>query len=298
MVTLRGEKMYEFLDRLINIALPRVRDFRGVPAKAFDGRGNYTLGIRDHLIFPEIDVAKVDKSKGMNITIVTTREKRRTGPLPSAGAGHAVRQEVRGKTMAKMSMIVKAERKPKFMTRKRTAARCADARAAFCGSFSSAASASGSFRSAATSPASPRQAGKGKDRSTNVNDRPDRGHADPHPQRNPVASRSRRASRVEAEGGDRKILKSEGFISNYKLVEEGQAGDAARLSQVLDDGEPVIHGIERISRPGRRVYRNKKEIPSVLGGLGLAIVSTSKGVLAGHEAAKNGIGGEVLCQVW
>src|SRR6478609_11115929 len=71
MVTLRGEKMYEFLDRLINIALPRVRDFRGVPAKAFDGRGNYTLGIRDHLIFPEIDITKVDKSKGMNITIVT-----------------------------------------------------------------------------------------------------------------------------------------------------------------------------------------------------------------------------------
>ncbi|HWW62066.1 MAG TPA: 50S ribosomal protein L5 [Thermoanaerobaculia bacterium] len=72
MVTLRGEKMYEFLDRLINIALPRVRDFRGVPTKSFDGRGNYTLGIRDHLIFPEIDPGKVDKAKGMNITIVTT----------------------------------------------------------------------------------------------------------------------------------------------------------------------------------------------------------------------------------
>ena len=72
MVTLRGEKMYEFLDRLLNLALPRVRDFRGVATKAFDGRGNYTLGIRDHLIFPEIDVAKVDKSKGMNITIVTS----------------------------------------------------------------------------------------------------------------------------------------------------------------------------------------------------------------------------------
>ena len=71
-VTLRGDKMYEFLDRLINIALPRVRDFRGVPTKSFDGRGNYTLGIRDHLIFPEIDAGKVDKSKGMNITIVTT----------------------------------------------------------------------------------------------------------------------------------------------------------------------------------------------------------------------------------
>ena len=71
MVTLRGEKMYEFLDRLISVALPRVRDFRGVPTKSFDGRGNYTLGIRDHLIFPEIDPVKVDKAKGMNITIVT-----------------------------------------------------------------------------------------------------------------------------------------------------------------------------------------------------------------------------------
>ena len=71
MVTLRGEKMYEFLDRLISTALPRVRDFRGVPSKSFDGRGNYTLGVRDHFIFPEIDITKVDKSKGMNITIVT-----------------------------------------------------------------------------------------------------------------------------------------------------------------------------------------------------------------------------------
>jgi large subunit ribosomal protein L5 len=72
MVTLRGDKMYEFLDRLITSALPRVRDFRGVSSKSFDGRGNYTLGLRDQLIFAEIDYAKVDKLKGMNVTIVTT----------------------------------------------------------------------------------------------------------------------------------------------------------------------------------------------------------------------------------
>ena len=71
-VTLRGERMYDFPDRLLNIALPRVRDFRGVPTRAFDGRGNYTLGIKDHLVFPEIDPGKVDKSKGLNVTIVTT----------------------------------------------------------------------------------------------------------------------------------------------------------------------------------------------------------------------------------
>jgi len=72
MVTLRGDRMYEFFDRLVNVALPRVRDFRGVPTKSFDGRGNYTLGVRDQLIFPEIDYAKVEKMKGMNITFVTT----------------------------------------------------------------------------------------------------------------------------------------------------------------------------------------------------------------------------------
>src|ERR1700753_3360454 len=74
MVTLRGDTMYEFLDRLISIALPRVRDFRGVSSKSFDGRGNYTLGLKDQLIFPEIDYAKVEKTKGMNICITTTAE--------------------------------------------------------------------------------------------------------------------------------------------------------------------------------------------------------------------------------
>ncbi len=71
-VTLRGDRMYEFLDRLISIALPRVRDFRGVSPRSFDGRGNYTLGLRDQLIFPEIDYGKADKARGMNITVVTT----------------------------------------------------------------------------------------------------------------------------------------------------------------------------------------------------------------------------------
>jgi large subunit ribosomal protein L5 len=72
MVTLRGDRMYEFFDRLVNIVLPRVRDFKGVSTKSFDGRGNYTLGLHDQLIFPEISYEKVDKQKGMNVTIVTT----------------------------------------------------------------------------------------------------------------------------------------------------------------------------------------------------------------------------------
>jgi len=74
MVTLRGNRMYDFFTKLVNIALPRVRDFRGISGKAFDGRGNYSLGIREHIIFPEIDYDKIDKIKGMNITVVTTAQ--------------------------------------------------------------------------------------------------------------------------------------------------------------------------------------------------------------------------------
>ncbi len=85
MVTLRGDRMYEFFDRLVNVALPRVRDFRGVSTKTFDGRGNYTLGIRDQLIFPEIDYSKVDKTKGMNISITTTARTDAEGAGAAAG---------------------------------------------------------------------------------------------------------------------------------------------------------------------------------------------------------------------
>jgi large subunit ribosomal protein L5 len=74
MVTLRGEQMYDFLDRLVSIALPRTRDFKGISPKAFDGRGNYTLGIREQIVFPEINYDKIDRIKGMNVTFVTTAE--------------------------------------------------------------------------------------------------------------------------------------------------------------------------------------------------------------------------------
>src|SRR5215813_10205046 len=92
MVTLRGDRMYEFFDRLVNVALPRVRDFRGVSSKSFDGRGNYTLGVRDQLIFPEIDYAKVDKTKGMNVTITTTARTDPEGLALLKGMGMPFRQ--------------------------------------------------------------------------------------------------------------------------------------------------------------------------------------------------------------
>ena len=92
MVTLRRERAYEFLDRLINISLPRVRDFRGVSSKAFDGRGNYTLGVREQLIFPEIEVDKVDKVKGLNVTIVTTARTDEQGRALLAAMGMPFRK--------------------------------------------------------------------------------------------------------------------------------------------------------------------------------------------------------------
>src|SRR5437868_437248 len=92
MVTLRGDRMYEFFDRLVNVALPRVRDFRGLSSKSFDGRGNYTLGVKDQLIFPEIDYSKVDKTKGMNVTITTTARTDAEGVALLKGMGMPFRQ--------------------------------------------------------------------------------------------------------------------------------------------------------------------------------------------------------------
>ncbi|MEJ2197829.1 MAG: 50S ribosomal protein L5 [Desulfuromonadales bacterium] len=93
MVTLRRDRAYEFLDRLINVALPRVRDFKGVSPTAFDGRGNYTLGIREQLIFPEIDIEQIDKIKGMNVTIVTSARTDEEGRALLAGMGMPFRKQ-------------------------------------------------------------------------------------------------------------------------------------------------------------------------------------------------------------
>ncbi len=116
MVTLRGDRMYEFFDRLVNVALPRVRDFRGVSSKSFDGRGNYTLGVKDQLIFPEIDYAKVEKTKGMNISITTTARTDAEGLALLQADGDAVpavagrRQREIMATTAKIAKDIKLER--------------------------------------------------------------------------------------------------------------------------------------------------------------------------------------------
>ena len=118
-VTLRGVRMEEFMDKLVSVALPRVRDFRGVSAKAFDGRGNYSLGIREQLLFPEIEYDKVEKIRGMEIVFVTTAK-----TDEECKEGHALRAGVRRKRkMAKLSMKLKQQRDPKFSTRAYTRCR-------------------------------------------------------------------------------------------------------------------------------------------------------------------------------
>jgi small subunit ribosomal protein S8 len=95
-----------------------------------------------------------------------------------------------------------------------------------------------------------------------------------------------------------RILKDEGYIKNYKLMDD-RGGNLLRLYLKYDEsGSPVIHGLSRISKPGRRLYRGKSALPEVLGGLGISIVSTSQGLLTGHDAKKRGLGGEVVCTVW
>ena len=95
-----------------------------------------------------------------------------------------------------------------------------------------------------------------------------------------------------------RILKDEGFIKNFKVLDDRGAGLLRLYLKYDDAGQPVIHGLSRVSRPGRRLYRGKDALPQVLGGLGVAIVSTSQGLLTGQDARKRGVGGEIVCSVW
>ena len=152
MVTLRGDKMYEFLDRLISMALPRVRDFRGVSTKSFDGRGNYTLGLRDQLIFPEIDYAKVDKLKGMNVTIVTTAKDDNEARALLRQFGMPFRQTAHKGERIRENMATTAKTRQRRtqaevqVAASTTAASSAAVRARFCASSASAVCASAGWR--------------------------------------------------------------------------------------------------------------------------------------------------------
>ena len=151
-VTLRGDRMYEFLDRLCNVVLPRVRDFRGLPPNAFDGRGNYTLGLRDQLVFPEIDYTRVDKIKGLNITLDDHGQERRGRPRTFEAAGRAAaragryRKELEEKRWREVRNLPRCARSRSSRFACATAAACAAARADTCVNFKCAASVSADTR--------------------------------------------------------------------------------------------------------------------------------------------------------
>ena len=127
MVTLRGDRMYEFFDRLVNVALPRVRDFKGVSDRSFDGRGNYSLGVREQIIFPEIDLDKVDKVRGLTMCINTTARTDAEGKALLQGHGHAVPRV--GGDCGEDVFAHQGSRPPKFKVRATIAVRCAAGRA-------------------------------------------------------------------------------------------------------------------------------------------------------------------------
>src|SRR5207302_1410511 len=183
-VTLRGDRMWEFIDRLISIALPRIRDFRGLNPTSFDGRGNYSLGLREQIIFPEIDYDSINQIRGLDVAITTTAETdEQAEPL------------LRGPSIP---LATEGERS-----------------------------------ALASKP--------------------------------PSAQAARRQKRTAGAYGRRR--------------------------------ERVLTGLKRVPKPGRRIYASKDRLPRVLGGLGTAILSTSRGVITSRTAQAEGIGGEVICFV-
>ena len=259
-VTLRGERMYAFFDKLVNIVLPRIRDFRGMSRKSFDGRGNYTLGLREQLVFPEINYDKVDKVRGMDIVIVTTAKNDEEATEFLTEMGMPLQKAPERQVMAKTSLIEKSKRKPKFKSaRSTTAAKCAVARAAYYRKFGMCRIC---FRENAHRGFIPGVTkARGKDQWAVITD--------------PIAdmlTRIRNANTAHHQTVDvpasrlkkavAKILLDEGFITG--LEELKQEGPRARFRITLKYGpekEKVITGLRRISRPGLRVYTSKTEIP-------------------------------------
>ena len=231
MVTLRGDRMWEFFDRLVSVALPRVRDFRGVSPKAFDGRGNYTLGIREQIIFPEVDYDKVEKITGMNVTVCTSARRRRRGQGAARPPRHAV-------------------------------------------------------------PAVARERGNDHD------DRSDRRHADAHPQRGQARHAQLVVPVVEAEARDRaRARQRTGFL-------DGRRRGARKASRCCVSGCATTRTAAAADRrhaprlaPSRRVYVGDGD-PARRNGLGIAVLSTPRGVLSDREAREQNVGGELLCEVW
>ena len=301
-VTLRGARMYEFLDRLTSIALPRIRDFRGLDPGSFDGRGNYSIGIREQIIFPEIDYDKVPSVRGLDIAITTsatTDEHGRAllGALGMPFAGERRDSVTHGQEVARRQAATWVEAQGArvlALQQMRAPARCLP-----------------QVRALPDLPAGARPPGR------------DPGHDEVelvggNVLTDPIAdmlTRIRNANRALHESASMptsrmkeeiaRILKDEGYIADFRVIDTQDEKNQPLPYRTLvielkfaRDRRRVITDLKRVSKPGRRVYAGKDRLPRVLGGLGTAIMSTSTGVITHRQAAERGVGGEVIAFVW
>ncbi len=356
-VTLRSARMWEFLDRLMSIAIPRIRDFRGLNPRSFDGRGNWTLGVREQVIFPEIDYDAVDQVRGLDISITTTAktdeeafalllalgmpfaEDGRPGAAqaePDAEEEERRHEEARARAEAERQALEQlkeenpeayekperpeegdedGEGTPQQRLQKGTSngqdltarapaahAQVQDPRVPPLPQVRPPARLHAQVRPVPHLPARPRPRG-----------RDPRAHQEQlvAMQTDPIADFLTRirnglqadhdavvlpASKLKTEMA--RILTEQGYVESWEL-EPGRVGQSLRVTlKYTEDRKPVISGMERISKPGRRRYVASGEVPKVLGGMGTSIVSTSRGVMTGHDCRRNGVGGELVARVW
>ena len=291
-VTLRGERMWDFLERLTRIALPRIRDFRGVPSRSFDGRGNYSLGLREQLAFPEIDYDKIDRLRGLEVSIVTTatndEESKRLlallgMPFATLGGGRHG-QEVDDRQGEAQAALRGPRLQPLF--RVRPPARL-----------------HAPLRALPHLLPGARPAGRAAGRHqvelvAHEHLRPHRRHAHAHPQRQPRAPRRGLDACLAHQARHRPHPQGRGLHRGLLRDRRRARARTSRIRLKYVGRVPVVSGLKRISKPGLRVYAAKTEIPRVLGGLGVVIVSTSQGIMTGAQARKGQLGGEVLAYVW
>ncbi|KAG0164830.1 hypothetical protein DFQ30_009336 [Apophysomyces sp. BC1015] len=300
MVTLRGRAMYEFLDRFVTIALPRVRDFRGISGRAFDGRGNYNIGVKEQIIFPEIDYDKIDAlpSSSRSETEVTVaklalieREKKRARLAakyaPKRAALKAIIDDTSKSDEERYEARLKLQQLPRNANPTRKRNRCAITGRSR-GTFRKFGLARGKIREIAFRGEIP---GLTKASCDPIAD---------------MLTRIRNAQMVEKAAvtmpsskvkvAIAQVLKDEGYIDDFAVKANGPKAEL-NIALKYHAGRPVIERLERVSKPGLRVYRGRNEIPQVMNGLGVAIVSTPKGVMTDRNARATGVGGEVICYV-
>ena len=310
-VTLRRERAYEFLDRLMTIAIPRIRDFRGLKPTSFDGRGNYSLGVREQIIFPEIDYDSVDAVRGLDVTITTSAPTDAEAYALLEAFGMPFSREGNPFVQSETSSSPRTERAPDGED---LAARAPGAPRQV-----------QDPRVHPLPPLRPRALGVPQVRC--VPHLPARARAqrlraghdeellvirmsmtDPVSDfltrvRNGITAAHQEveipSSRLKREMA--RILKEQGYIRDFEIESPtpDHPGELIRVTlKYTDERRSAITGLKRVSRPGQRHYVGHTEIPKVLGGMGTAIVSTSRGVMTGHEARDAGVGGEVVAHIW